>query len=53
MNVLHINQSDIGGGTAIAGYRLHEGLLAQDLSKITLKKLHTRRLMNSCARRDL
>jgi glycosyltransferase involved in cell wall biosynthesis len=29
MNVLHINQSDIGGGAAIAGYRLHQGLLAQ------------------------
>ena len=28
MNVLHINQSDIGGGAAIAGYRLHQGLLA-------------------------
>lgn len=29
MQVLHINQSDIGGGAAIAGYRLHQGLLAQ------------------------
>ncbi len=29
MNVLHINQSDIIGGASIAGYRLHEGLLAQ------------------------
>ncbi|MGB3694994.1 MAG: glycosyltransferase family 4 protein, partial [Spirulinaceae cyanobacterium] len=27
MNVLHINQSDINGGAAIAGYRLHQGLL--------------------------
>lgn len=27
MNVLHINQSDISGGAAIAGYRLHQGLL--------------------------
>ncbi|QIZ72500.1 glycosyltransferase family 4 protein [Oxynema aestuarii] len=27
MNVLHINQSDIIGGAAIAGYRLHQGLL--------------------------
>lgn len=27
MNVLQINQSDIGGGAAIAGYRLHQGLL--------------------------
>jgi glycosyltransferase involved in cell wall biosynthesis len=29
MNILHINQSDISGGAAIAGYRLHQGLLAQ------------------------
>ncbi|MBD2096309.1 glycosyltransferase family 4 protein [Trichocoleus sp. FACHB-591] len=29
MNILHINQSDIVGGAAIAGYRLHQGLLAQ------------------------
>lgn len=27
MNVLHINQSDTKGGAAIAGYRLHQGLL--------------------------
>jgi glycosyltransferase involved in cell wall biosynthesis len=31
MNILHINQSDIVGGAAIAGYRLHEGLLAQGI----------------------
>lgn len=31
MNVLHINQSDISGGAAIAGYRLHQGLLAQGI----------------------
>ncbi len=31
MNVLHINQSDLAGGAAIAGYRLHEGLLAQGI----------------------
>ena len=31
MNVLHINQSDIYGGAAIAGYRLHQGLLAQGI----------------------
>jgi glycosyltransferase involved in cell wall biosynthesis len=29
MKVLHINQSDIVGGAAIAGYRLHQGLLSQ------------------------
>jgi glycosyltransferase involved in cell wall biosynthesis len=31
MKVLHINRSDISGGAAIAGYRLHEGLLAQGI----------------------
>ncbi len=31
MKVLHINQSDIGGGAAIAGYRLHQELLSQDV----------------------
>jgi glycosyltransferase involved in cell wall biosynthesis len=32
MKVLHINLSDISGGGSIAGYRLHEGLLAQGVS---------------------
>jgi glycosyltransferase involved in cell wall biosynthesis len=32
MNILHINQSDVGGGAGIAGYRLHEGLLAQGIN---------------------
>lgn len=32
MNVLHINQSDLAGGAAIAGYRLHQGLLAQGIN---------------------
>ena len=31
MKVLHINQSDLAGGAAIAGYRLHQGLLAQNV----------------------
>ncbi|MCA2808066.1 glycosyltransferase family 4 protein [Microcystis sp. M095S1] len=31
MKILHINQSDIGGGAAIAGYRLHQGLLNQGI----------------------
>jgi glycosyltransferase involved in cell wall biosynthesis len=31
MNVLHINQSDIDGGAAIAGYRLHQGLLEKGI----------------------
>lgn len=29
MNILHVNNSDISGGAAIAGYRLHQGLLGQ------------------------
>jgi glycosyltransferase involved in cell wall biosynthesis len=32
MKVLHINQSDIAGGAAIAGYRLHQGLLLQGIN---------------------
>ncbi|WP_066377200.1 glycosyltransferase family 4 protein [Anabaena sp. CA = ATCC 33047] len=32
MNVLHINQSDISGGAAIAAYRLHQGLLTQGIN---------------------
>ena len=32
MNVLHINQSDLYGGAGIAGYRLHQGLLAQGVN---------------------
>ena len=32
MKILHINQSDVGGGAAIAAYRLHQGLLDQGLS---------------------
>ncbi|BAY08408.1 glycosyltransferase family 4 protein [Calothrix sp. NIES-2098] len=31
MNILHINQSDVAGGAAVAGYRLHQGLLAQGI----------------------
>jgi glycosyltransferase involved in cell wall biosynthesis len=32
MQILHINQSDLSGGAAIAGYRLHQGLLAQGIN---------------------
>ena len=32
MNILQINQSDIAGGAAIAGYRLHQGLLDQNIN---------------------
>ncbi|PSB59042.1 glycosyltransferase family 4 protein [Chamaesiphon polymorphus] len=32
MKILHINQSDIGGGAAIAASRLHQGLLARGKS---------------------
>lgn len=39
MNVLHINQSDISGGAAIAAYRLHQGLLAQGIdSRLLVEK---------------
>ena len=31
MKVLHINQSDLAGGAAIAGYRLHQQLLTQGI----------------------
>lgn len=42
MNVIHINQSDILGGAAIAGYRLHEGLLAQGVdSRLLVGKQKT------------
>jgi glycosyltransferase involved in cell wall biosynthesis len=36
MKVLHINSSDIGGGAAIAGCRLHQGLLAQGVESSLL-----------------
>lgn len=42
MNILHINQSDIGGGAAIAGYRLHQGLLKQGVeSKLLVGTMQT------------
>ncbi|KOP25825.1 glycosyl transferase [Hapalosiphon sp. MRB220] len=42
MYVLHINQSDIVGGAAIAGYRLHEGLLASGIdSRLLVGKVTT------------
>lgn len=31
MKVLQVNQSDIVGGAAIAGYRLHQGLLNKNI----------------------
>lgn len=36
MNVLHINQSDVSGGAAIAAYRLHQGLLEQNFDSSLL-----------------
>jgi glycosyltransferase involved in cell wall biosynthesis len=42
MNVLHINQSDIYGGAAISGYRLHQALLARGIeSKILAGRVET------------
>jgi glycosyltransferase involved in cell wall biosynthesis len=43
MKILHINQSDISGGAAIAGYRLHQSLLAQGLdSKLLVGTVKTK-----------
>jgi len=39
MKILHINQADVVGGAAIAGYRLHQGLLTQGV--------HSRLLVDS------
>ena len=39
MKILHINQSDINGGAAIAGYRLHQGLLNQSIDSRLLVKI--------------
>lgn len=47
MNVLHINQSDIGGGAAIAGYRLHQGLLKQEIDShllVGVQKIISKRI---------
>lgn len=41
MKVLHINQSDITGGAAIAVYRLHQGLLAQGITSRLLVNIVT------------
>ncbi|MDJ0632140.1 MAG: glycosyltransferase family 4 protein [Xenococcaceae cyanobacterium MO_188.B29] len=42
MKVLQINQSDLVGGAAIAGYRLHQGLLNQGIdSKLLVAKVKT------------
>lgn len=42
MNILHLNQSDVGGGAAIAGYRLHQGLLHQGIgSKLLVGTVQT------------
>lgn len=42
MRVLHINQSDTYGGAAIAGYRLHQGLLSQGVdSRLMVGRMET------------
>ncbi|EDX78627.1 glycosyl transferase, group 1 family protein [Coleofasciculus chthonoplastes PCC 7420] len=41
MQVLHINQSDITGGAAIAVHRLHQGLLAQGIDSRLLVDIVT------------
>ncbi|WP_036479489.1 glycosyltransferase family 4 protein [Myxosarcina sp. GI1] len=43
MKVLHINQSDITGGAAIAGYRLHQELLEHGIdSRLLVGKAQTK-----------
>ncbi|MEC4816731.1 MAG: glycosyltransferase family 4 protein [Scytonema sp. PMC 1069.18] len=47
MHILHINQSDVSGGAAIAGYRLHQGLLAQGANSrlfVGTKKINSDRV---------
>jgi glycosyltransferase involved in cell wall biosynthesis len=47
MKILHINQADIVGGAAIASYRLHQGLLAQNIDSkmlVDLKKTKSDRI---------
>jgi hypothetical protein len=47
MKILHINQSDIVGGAAIASYRLHQGLLSQAIDSkmlVELKKTKSDRI---------
>lgn len=39
MKVLHLNFSDLTGGAAIASYRLHQGLLAQNIDSKMLVEL--------------
>lgn len=41
MKILHINQSDITGGAAIATYRLHQGLLNQGIDSRLLVDIVT------------
>jgi glycosyltransferase involved in cell wall biosynthesis len=43
MKVLHINQSDSSGGAAIAGYRLHEGLIKQGIESRLLVGKRTKK----------
>lgn len=48
MKILHINQSDTAGGAAIAGYRLHQGLLKQGVeSKLLVGNMQTDDLLVS------
>jgi len=36
MNILHVNQSDISGGAAIASYRLHQSLISHNIDSTLL-----------------
>lgn len=47
MKILHINQCDIIGGAAIAGYRLHQALLKQSINSrllVEVKKVESDRI---------
>jgi glycosyltransferase involved in cell wall biosynthesis len=47
MKILHINQSDIIGGAAIAGYRLHQGLIEKGIDSrllVGIAKTKTNRI---------
>ena len=52
MKILHINQSDVGGGAGIAAYRLHQGLLSSGVNSRLLvgKKITASELVSSVIR---
>ncbi|WLT39517.1 glycosyltransferase [Synechocystis sp. B12] len=56
MKVLHINQSDIFGGAAIASHRLHKGLLSQGIESkmlVEIKKTKSNHIEQIIRKRNL